>query len=153
MCPRVGQSDGGQKETATFDTDAPPQTGASPQEPVDKPPTKVGAVVGGISGVCVGLGSHILLLDSVIVSTTLSLLYGIGVTLLVDYLRLLRETPSDDGSWWTIVFGGIVGLVLMVVQQFVPRELMNVTWLLVFGVALASLVCGIGMAVGDLSEY
>lgn len=107
------------------------------------------------------------------VSITVCLLYAVGVTLMIDYFRILRRTPYDGGSWWTIAFGATTGLVLMVIQLVyrpivpdqiavrrlppeevitVPFDLILVLWLLVFGVALVSLTYGIGMAVTDMSE-
>lgn len=138
------------------------------------PPTKRAAVVGGVVGVCTGLGSHLLLLDYLVVSVTICLLYSIGVTLIIDYVSILREAPDDGGSWWTIAFGATIGLVLLVVQLVyrpvvtdkiavergvLPEEVLSlpsnhilVLWLLVFGVALVSLTYGIGMAVTDMSD-
>ncbi|WP_323192125.1 hypothetical protein [Halostella sp. PRR32] len=137
------------------------------------PPTKRAAFVGGAVGLCIGLSSHFLLLDYSVVSITICLLYSIGVTLMIDYLSILRQTPYDGGSWWTIAFGATIGLVLMVVQlvyrpmvtdkmavkrvlpegvRAVPFNLILILWLLVFGVALVSLTYGIGMAVTDMSE-
>ena len=138
------------------------------------PPTKRSALVGGVVGICIGLSSHFLLLDYSVVSITICLLYSIGVTLMIDYVSILRQTPYDGGSWWTIAFGATTGLVLMVVQlvyrpivpdkiavergvlpegvRAVPFNLILVLWLLMFGVALASLTYGIGMAVTDMSE-
>jgi hypothetical protein len=137
------------------------------------PPTKRAALAGGVVGICIGLSSHFLLLDYSVVSITICLLYSIGVTLLIDYMTLLRQTPYDGGSWWTIAFGATTGLVLLVIQlvyhpivpdtiavkrvlpegvRTVPFHLILVLWLLVFGVALVSLTYGIGMAVTDLSE-
>jgi len=113
------------------------------------------------------------LLDYLIVSLTICLLYSIGVTLMIDYLSVLRETPYDGGSWWSIAFGATAGLVLMVVQLVfrpavtsevavertlpegattVPFHLILVLWLFVIGVALVSLTYGIGMAVTDMTE-
>jgi len=140
------------------------------------PPTKQAALVGGVVGTGIGLSSHLLLLDYLVVTITLCLLYGIGITLLIDYIRILRQAPHDGGSWLVIAFGGTVGLVLMVIQQIyrptvpdeiavrqdqvlpegaalVQIELIMVSWLLVFGVALVSLVYGIGIPITDLSEY
>ncbi len=120
-----------------------------------------------------GLSSHFLLLDYSVASLTICLLYAIGVTLMIDYVSILRQTTSDGGSWWTIAFGGTTGLVLMVIQLVyrpivtdkiavkrvlpegvitVPFNFILILWLLVFGVALVSLAYGIGMAVTDLSE-
>lgn len=121
----------------------------------------------------IALSSHLLLLDYAVVSVTICLLYSIGVTLMVDYFSILRRTPYDGGSWWTIAFGATTGLVLMVIQLIyrpmvpdtiavrrvlppgvatVPFDLILVLWLLVFGVALVSLTYGVGMAVTDMSE-
>ena len=137
------------------------------------PPTKRSALVGGVVGICIGLSSHFLLLEYSVVSITLCLLYSIGVTLVIDYVSILRQTPYDGGSWWTIAFGATTGLIMMVVQlvyrptvpdeiavkrvlpegvRTVPFNLILILWLLVFGVALVSLAYGIGMAVTDLSE-
>ena len=92
---------------------------------------------------------------------------------MIDYFAILRQTPYDGGSWWTIAFGATTGLVLMVIQlvyrpivpdkiavqrvlpegvMTVPFDLILVLWLLVFGVALVSLTYGIGMAVTDMSD-
>jgi hypothetical protein len=92
---------------------------------------------------------------------------------MIDYLSILRQAPSDGGSWWAIAFGATTGLVVMVVQLVyrpivpddielqrllpegvitIPFNLVLILWLLVFGVALVSLTYGIGMAVTDLSE-
>ena len=92
---------------------------------------------------------------------------------MIDYVSILRQTPYDGGSWWTIAFGATTGLVLMVVQLVyrptvtdeiavkrvlpegvttVPLNLILILWLLVFGVALVSLTYGIGMAVTDMSD-
>ena len=139
------------------------------------PPTKRAALVGGVVGICIGLVSHFLLLEYSVVSVTICLLYAVGITLMVDYFRILRQTPHDGGSWWTIAFGATTGLVLLVIQLVyrpvvtdkiavqrgpdlpegvttVPLDLILVLWLLVFGVALVSLTYGLGMAVTDLSE-
>lgn len=137
------------------------------------PPTKRAALVGGVVGICIGLSSHFLLLDYSVVSVTICLLYSLGVTLMIDYVSILRQTPSNGGSWWTIAFGATTGLVLMVIQLVyrpvvtdkiavkrvlpegvitVPFNFILVLWLLVFGVALVSLTYGIGMAVTDMSE-
>lgn len=139
------------------------------------PPTKWAALVGGIAGTSIGLTSHFLLLDYLIVTLSLGLLYFIGITLLVDYMSILRQAPGDAGSWWAIAFGGTVGLDLMVKQliyrptvpdeiaiqqDFAPPkgaasislELILILWLLTFGVALVSLTYGIAMAVADTSE-
>ncbi|WP_423747490.1 hypothetical protein V5735_23300 (plasmid) [Haladaptatus sp. SPP-AMP-3] len=137
------------------------------------PPTKRAALVGGVIGTCIGLSSHFLLLEYSVVSITICLLYSIGVTLMIDYVSILRQTPHDGGSWWTIAFGATTGLVLMVVQlvyrpivpdtiavkrvlpegvRTVPFNLILILWLLMFGVALVSLTYGIGMAVTDMSE-
>lgn len=138
------------------------------------PPTKRAALVGGVVGICLGLSSHFLLLEYAVVSITICLLYAIGVTLTIDYVSILREAPSDGGSWWTIAFGATTGLVLMVAQlvyrpivtdqiavekgvlpaevRTIPFEFILVLWLLMFGVALVSLTYGIGMAVTDLSD-
>lgn len=137
------------------------------------PPTKRAALVGGVVGICIGLSSHFLILDYSVVSITICLLYSIGVTLMIDYVSILRQTPYDGGSWWTIAFGATTGLVLMVVQlvyrpivpdkiavkrglpegvRTVPLNLILILWLLMFGVALVSLTYGIGMAVTDMSE-
>lgn len=132
--------------------------------------------MGGIFGIGIGLSSHFLLLDYIVVTITLCLLYCLGITLLIDYFRILRQAPHDGGSWWVIAFGGAVGLVLMVIQQIyrpfvpaeiavergrvlpegaalVPLEIIIVSWLLVFGIALVSLVFGIGISVSELSEH
>ncbi|WP_231186749.1 hypothetical protein [Haladaptatus sp. DYF46] len=135
------------------------------------PPTKRAALVGGVGGICIGLSSHFLLLDYSVVSITICLLYSIGVTLMIDYVSVLRQTPNDGGSWWAIAFGATTGLVLMVVQlvyrpivpnkiavkhglpegvKSVPLNLILILWLLMFGVALVSLTYGIGMAVTDM---
>ncbi|MFC4451382.1 hypothetical protein [Halorussus aquaticus] len=137
------------------------------------PPTKRAALVGGVVGICLGLCSHFLILDYSVVSITICLLYFIGVTLMIDYVSILRQTPYDGGSWWTIAFGATTGLVMMVAQlvyhpivtdkiavkrvlpegvRTVPFNLILILWLLMFGVALVSLTYGIGMAVTDLSE-
>lgn len=137
------------------------------------PPTKRAALVGGVVGICIGLSSHLLILDYPVVSIAICLLYSIGVTLVIDYASILRQAPHDGGSWWAIAFGATTGLVLMVtqlvyrpvlpdkieVQRSIPEEVITVPfnlililWLLVFGVALVSLAYGIGMAVTDLSE-
>lgn len=137
------------------------------------PPTKRAALVGGAVGICTGLSSHFLLLEYAVVSLTICLLYSIGITLMIDYLSILRQAPSDGGSWWAIAFGATTGLVVMVVQLVyrpivpddielqrllpegvitIPFNLVLILWLLVFGVALVSLTYGIGMAVTDLSE-
>jgi len=137
------------------------------------PPTKRAALVGGAIGICIGLSSHLVLLDYLIVSLTLCLLYSIGITLIIDYLSILRETPYEGGSWWSIAFGATAGLVLMVVQLVfrpvvtdavavertlpegattVPFHLILILWLFVVGVALVSLTYGIGMAVTDMTE-
>ncbi|WP_327052228.1 hypothetical protein [Halomicrococcus gelatinilyticus] len=93
---------------------------------------------------------------------------------MIDYVSILRQTPYDGGSWWTIAFGATTGLVLMVTQlvyrpmvpdkialkrgvlpegvRAVPFNLILILWLLMFGVALVSLTYGIGMAVTDMSE-
>ncbi len=94
---------------------------------------------------------------------------------MIDYMRILRQTPHDGGSWWAIAFGATVGLVLMVMQlvyrpsapdqiaarrdpdlpegvTLVPGEFLLLSVLFVFGVALVSLTYGIGMAVTDMSE-
>lgn len=92
---------------------------------------------------------------------------------MIDYVSILRQTPYDGGSWWTIAFGATTGLVMMVVQLVyrpivtdkiavkrvlpegvttVPFNLILILWLLMFGVALVSLTYGIGMAVTDMSE-
>jgi|GEM_PF-3840699 len=92
---------------------------------------------------------------------------------MIDYVSILRQTPHDGGSWWTIAFGATIGLVLMVIQMVyhpvvtdkvavrrtlpegaitVPLSHILILWLLIFGVALVSLAYGIGMAVTDLSE-
>lgn len=106
---------------------------------------------------------------------SLGLLYFIGITLLIDYISVLGQAPDDGGSWWAIAFSGTVGLVLMVMQliyrptvpdeiaiqrDYVPPEgvasvsleLILISWLLTFGVALVSFTYGIGMAVTDTSE-
>ncbi|UPV74838.1 hypothetical protein M0R89_01915 [Halorussus limi] len=137
------------------------------------PPTKRAALVGGVVGICLGLSSHFLILDYSVVSITICLLYSVGVTFIIDYASILRQTPYDGGSWWTIAFGATTGLVMMVVQlvyrpivtdkiavkrvlpegvRAVPFNLILILWLLMFGVALVSLTYGIGMAVTDMSE-
>jgi hypothetical protein len=139
-------------------------------------PSKQAVLVGGIVGTSVSLMSHVLLLESPLVTITICVLYCVGVTFLIDYVRILRQAPDDKGSWWVIAFGGTTGLGLIVIQRIyrpivtdeiairrgydfpegvalVPAELLLVSWLLVFGVALVSLVCGIGMSVTDLPEY
>jgi len=149
-----------------------PQSG----DTTPQPPSKQATLLGGIVGISVALTSHFLLLDSLIVTITICALYCTGVTFLIDYMRILSQAPDDKGSWWIIAFGATTGLVLIVLQQIyrpivpdeiairrgydlpegvvlVPSELLLVSWLLVFGVALVSLVCGIGMSVTDLPEY
>jgi hypothetical protein len=149
---------------------------SQPGDTTQLPPSTLAILIGGITGTSVSLISHLLLLDSILVTITLCVLYCIGVTFLIDYMRILRQTPSDKGSWWIIAFGATVGLVLIVIQQIyrpivtdkiatsrgydfpegvvlVPSELLLVSWLLIFGVALVSLVCGIGVSVTDLPEY
>lgn len=136
------------------------------------PPTRRAALVGGIVGIGIGLGSHFLLLDHAVVSLTICLLYSIGGTLMIDYLSILRQTPSDGGSWWAIAFGATTGLVVIVVQLVyrpavhnievlrilpegvitIPFNLILLLWLLLFGVAFVSLTYGMGMAVTDMSE-
>ena len=146
------------------------------RDPRHQLPSKQTAFIGGIIGISVSSMSHLLLLESLLVTITLCVLYWTGVTFLIDYMRILRQAPSDKGSWWIIAFGATVGLVLIVIQQIyrpivsdeiairrgydfpegvvlVPSELLLVSWLLVFGVALVSLVCGIGVSVTDLSDY
>ncbi|WP_255150162.1 hypothetical protein [Halorarius halobius] len=92
---------------------------------------------------------------------------------MIDYISILRQTPYDGGSWWTIAFGATTGLVLIVIQLVyrpivpdkiavqrglpagvvtVPFNFILLLWLLVFGVALVSLVYGLGMAVTDMTE-
>jgi hypothetical protein len=92
---------------------------------------------------------------------------------MIDYTTILRQTPYDGGSWWTIAFGATAGLVLIVIQLIyrpvvtdkiavqrglpegvisVSLNLIAILWLLIFGVALVSLTYGIGMAVTDMSE-
>jgi magnesium-transporting ATPase (P-type) len=140
-----------------------------------QPPSKRAALVGGIVGMSVSLISHVFLLDFLIVTIAICVLYSIGVTFLIDYMRILGQAPGNKGSWWMIAFGATTGLILIVLQRIyrpivpdeidirrgydrpegvalVPSELLLVSWLLVFGVALVSLVCGIGMSVTDLSE-
>jgi hypothetical protein len=149
-----------------------PQSGDAGQQL----PSTQAAFLGGIVGVSVSSISHLFLLESLLVTITLCVLYWTGVTFLIDFMRILRQAPSDNGSWWIIAFGATVGLVLIVIQQIyrpivtdeiairrgydfpegvvlVPPELLLISWLLVFGVALVSLVCGIGVSVTDLSEY
>lgn len=91
---------------------------------------------------------------------------------MIDYMAILRQTPSDSGSWWAIAFGATTGLVLIVVQlvyrpivpdviamkrvlpegvRTIPLNLIFILWFLMFGVALVSLTYGIGMAVTDMS--
>lgn len=112
-------------------------------------------------------------MDYLIVSITICLLYSIGITLMIDYLSILGQTPNDGGTWWSIAFGATTGLVLMVVQLVfrpvvteeiavkralpesattVPFNLILILWLFMAGVALVSLTYGIGMAVTDMSE-
>jgi hypothetical protein len=151
-----------------------PSTPSSASEKATRnPPTKRAALVGGVVGICIGLSSHFLLLDYSVVSLTICLLYSIGITLMIDYVSILGQTPYDGGSWWAIAFGATIGLVVMVLQLVyrpivpdnielqrilpegvitVPFNLILILWLLMFGIALVSLTYGIGMAVTDLSE-
>ena len=151
-----------------------PSTPASVSATANRdPPTKRAAVVGGGFGICIGLSSHLVLLDYFLVSITIGLLYALGITLMIDYFSILRQAPDDGGTWWSIAFGATTGLVLMVVQLVfrpvvteeiavkrvlpegattVPFNLILVLWLFMVGVALVSLTYGIGMAVTDLSE-
>jgi len=150
-----------------------PTSSSEPKKATRNPPTKRAALVGGVVGICLGLISHFLLLAHFVVSITICLLYSIGVTLMIDYLSILRQTPYDGGSWWTIAFGATTGLVLMVIQLVyrpivpdkiavqrglpekvitVPLNFILILWLLIFGVALVSLAYGVGMAITDMSE-
>lgn len=138
-------------------------------------PTKQTALIGGIVGTSIGLISHLLLLEYLPVTITLVLLYAIGVTLILDCMRILQQAPDGDGSWCGIAFGGTIGLVLIVIQLvfrpivseeisvlrdydlpeevvLLPSNLILVLWLLVFGVAMISFGYGIAMTVADLSE-
>ena len=157
----------------TSERSIPSTPSSASKQATRNPPTKRATLVGGAVGICVGLSSHFLLLDYSVVSITLCLLYSIGVTFVIDYLSILRQTPYDGGSWWTIAFGATTGLVLMVVQLIyrpivadkiaakrdlpegvitVPFNLILILWLFIFGVALVSLAYGIGMAVTDMTE-
>ncbi|WP_181684638.1 hypothetical protein [Halorhabdus salina] len=99
------------------------------------PPSKRATLVGGVVGTGIGQSS-VLVLDYLVVTITLCLLYSVGVTLPIDNIRILRGAPHDGGRWVAIAFGDTVGHVL-----------------LVFGVALVSLMYGIGIPFADLSEY
>jgi len=155
------------------DQSTPSTSSSASKKATRSPPTKRAALVGGVVGIYTGLSSHFLILDQPVVSITICLLYAVGVTLMIDYVSILRQTPHDGGSWWTIAFGATIGLVLMVIQMVfhpvvtdkmavrrslpegaitVPLGYVLILWLLIFGVALVSLAYGIGMAVADLSE-
>lgn len=125
--------------------------------------TVAGAVVGGVS--------YVGLVPNRLAAVSLAVLYAVGVSLLIDHVRVLRSTGDRGGSWWVIAFGGLIGTTLIVLQAvYTPVDVRAVgpiaipaahvaqlsveftvlLYLFVFAVALVSLNMGLGLAFADL---
>lgn len=131
------------------------------------------AILGTIAGSAIGSGSYFLLVPNILYSLAIVVLYSVGVSLLIDYIRIFAKTGDSGGSWWVIAFGGLLGTALIVLQEvYAPVDVSAVgvidtpsenaaglsveftmmLYLFVLAVALVSFNIGLGMAIADLSD-